>query len=353
MPQETLLTLIRERIRQNGALSVADYMALALSHPEYGYYMRKDPLGAQGDFTTAPEISQVFGELAGLWLCEQWRKLGKPQAALAELGPGRGTLMNDILRATRNIPGFHDALSVHMVETSPALQQKQWKALAGKHPAIQWHASVAELPDKPLLLVANEFFDALPIQQFICDDDGWHERAVGLDANGELCLTVKTLALPFPEGKKGDIRERSSASEAIVQAVSRHIARSSGAALIVDYGYTGGTRGDTWQAMKDHQYHDPLADPGSADLTAHVDFDRLAQVAATEGVETYGAIPQGMFLGRLGAVPRAVALCERAEESQQLEILAGVERLVSPDMMGDLFKVLCIVPAAYGKPEGF
>lgn len=351
--QPGLEAVIRTRIAQEGAISIAEYMALCLSHPEYGYYMRKDPLGVFGDFTTAPEISQIFGELTGLWLCEQWRIMGKPRAALVELGPGRGTLMADMLRITRAIPGFHDAVSVHLVETSPALKQKQWNALAGKHTSIEWHENIATLPDQPWLLTANEFFDALPIHQYTQTPQGWCERMVGLDAKGRFCFALKTLPLSPALKEDGIIYEHSPAAEAITVAISKHIKSSGGAALIFDYGYTSGTRGDTLQALKNHRYHDPLQEPGEADITAHVDFRFLQTVAISAGAGAFGPLPQGVFLEALGARMRALRLCEKAGDAQKASVIAGLERLLSPDQMGDLFKVLCITPLDYPKPEGF
>lgn len=363
-----LETLLKERIRAQGPISVADYMALALAHPEYGYYRRADPLGAQGDFITAPEISQVFGEIIGAWLAQQWILMGKPKAIVAELGPGRGTLMSDALRATKNIAGFHDAISVHLVETSPALKQKQWQALGGKHPHLHWHEQVKELPKLPLLLVANEFFDALPVRQFIPSPGrgkgaarseaggGYRERMITLDSQGHLqfsmvpCLTTPSLPSPRPGEGFFEICEP---GLAVMQQLAAHIVAHNGATLIIDYGYTQGSRGDTLQAVKQHRYHDVLKDPGTADLTAHVDFAALAQVAHEAGAAVYGPMPQGIFLHALGAPLRIAKLCERATPEQKSAMLSALERLTSHDQMGDLFKVLCVTHPNHPRPEAF
>jgi NADH dehydrogenase [ubiquinone] 1 alpha subcomplex assembly factor 7 len=355
MPLETLL---KERIRAQGPISVSDYMALALTHPTYGYYVRKDPLGVQGDFITAPEISQVFGELIGAWMAAQWLRMGKPEAALVELGPGRGTLMADCLRATKHVPEFHDSVSVHLVEISPALKEKQWQALAGKHRDLNWHMSIEELPEKPLFAIANEFFDALPIRQFICDAGKYSERMIGLDDKGNLqFMTLPTDALPpiLPASLKTakTIYEYNEAAMAVTDTLARHIAALGGAALVIDYGYSGGSQGDTLQTVREHQYQDVLIDPGTADLTAHVDFDALADAAQEAGASVFGPVPQGAFLMRLGALSRLQKLCEKVSAAQKSAMISALERLTSPEQMGELFKVLCIAHPAHPTPEGF
>jgi NADH dehydrogenase [ubiquinone] 1 alpha subcomplex assembly factor 7 len=336
MPQNPLAELIQKRIAARGPIGVAEYMELALAHPEYGYYMRKDPLGVSGDFTTAPEISQVFGELVGVWLAQQWMGIGKPECALVELGPGRGTLMNDLLRATKHIQGFHDAISVHLVETSPVLQQKQWTLLANKHPRISWHKEFSEIPQKSLLLVANEFFDALPVRQFI----GNEERKIGMSDRG----------LAWIPASAEVTKEVCEPAQAIMGEIAMRIATYNGAALIIDYGYAEGS-GDTLQALRDHQYHDPLADPGLADLTAHVDFAALKKAA--ESVLTYGPVPQGAFLMHMGVAERTSMLAQNADDAQVKELYAGVRRLTDPKHMGELFKVLCVVANHMPKSEIF
>lgn len=338
--------IIKVLIAAKGCISVAEYMELALSHPEYGYYMRRDPLGAEGDFTTAPEISQVFGEIIGAWLAHRWQLMGAPQdIALVELGAGRGTLMADILRATKNAKAkngnakngksFHEAISVHLVEISPALRQKQWKALVGKHPRLEWHDSIDTLPEKPLLLVANEFFDALPIRQFVGDK----ERMIGIGKNGDLQFVPEK----SPEDiKADDIRETCPPAVEIMARIARRIKEQGGAAIIIDYGYTGGSRGDTLQAMKNHSYHSVLADAGAADITAHVDFDALAEAARGVGVKVEEIMPQGAFLMRMGAGERTTMLCQTANHEQQKSLISGLKRLADPEQMGSLFKVLIL-----------
>ena len=337
-----LEAIIRERIAEKGFMTVAEYMGLALAHPEFGYYMKKDPLGKAGDFTTAPEISQIFGELAGAFLAQQWRIMGEPAATLVELGPGRGTLMADALRITRHVEGFHSSISVQMVETSPALRARQQEALHGQHPEISWHDTL-ELPPKPVLLIANEFFDALPIRQFVSQGKEISERMV----------VVKDGKLAFSPEDAPVISERCQSALDIVSRISRHIATHGGVALIVDYGYLGGARADTLQAMKNHEYHDVLADPGDADITAHVDFNALKEAAKNGGAAVYGVITQGMFFTRLGALVRAQMLCKKASEEQKEAIMSGVTRLLAPEQMGDLFKVMCIAGVRHPKPEGF
>lgn len=334
MPLEEL---IKERIRKHGPLSVADYMAMCLTHPEFGYYMRRDPLGVAGDFTTAPEISQIFGELVGMWLAAQWQKQGKPGAILVEFGPGRGTLMADLLRATKKVGGFHEAISVHLVEASPVLKQKQWQALAGKHSTINWHESIESLPDAPIFFIANEFFDALPVRQFI----NGKERMVGLE---------KEIFCFLP--KAGDITETSPESLDVMQKLASRVAKG-GAGLVVDYGYMGGSKGDSLQAMKKHGYTDVLDDPGEADITAHVDFDALAECAKKAGAEVYGALPQGKFLLQIGASQRLMNLCAAATDAQKKDLMSGFERLIAHEQMGELFKVLALIPTGAGRPEGF
>jgi NADH dehydrogenase [ubiquinone] 1 alpha subcomplex assembly factor 7 len=342
MPQNPLDEIIKAKIADAGPMTVAEYMQLALAYPEYGYYMRKDPLGAEGDFTTAPEISQVFGELVGAWLASQWLIMDKPECALVELGPGRGTLMNDILRATKHVSGFHDAVSVHLVETSPVLKQKQWQALARKHGDITWHEQFSDVPEMPLLLIANEFFDALPIRQFV--EDGTERMVSVMPAQAGI------KALCWTPAAAGVTKETCEPAEQIMRDIATRISTHSGAALIVDYGYAEG-HGDTLQAVREHQYSEVLKDPGMADLTAHVDFSALKKAA--EGCAVYGPVPQGAFLTRLGVAERIERLAHNASDDQVKELYAGVRRLTEPKQMGELFKVLGLCGKDMEKPEGF
>ncbi len=343
------------RIRAGGPLSLADYMAECLLHPVHGYYVSRDPLGAAGDFTTSPEISQMFGELIGLALAQCWLDQGRPAPfTLAELGPGRGTLMADLLRAARAVPGFLDAARIALVEASPALRAEQARRLGGHDP--QWFDVVSRLPEGPLFLVANEFFDALPIRQFVRSGAGWSERLVGL--RGEALAfglappaAVPALAHRLANTREGDVVEICPGAGPVMAQLATRIARHGGAALIVDY---GGWRslGDTFQALKGHRFADPLEDPGRADLTAHVDFEALARAAAEAGCAHGSLTPQGVFLERLGIAARAQALA-RALDGDRLEAhLAAYRRLTHPDEMGNLFKVLGLHPPGAAPPPG-
>lgn len=332
---------VRELIAIEGPITVERYMSLCLRH----YYAARDPLGADGDFTTAPEISQMFGELIGLWMLEVWNAMGRPNPVhLVELGPGRGTLMADLLRATKLLPDFGNAAQVHLVETSPALKQKQQAMLASSVLPLQWHERLEDVPEGPLLLIANEFFDALPIRQFTATERGWCERLVGLEDNrlifGLRNEPERSLGNPL---RIGDVLEWPAVSIDIMQELSRRLARGTGAALIIDYGYWGPAFGDTLQALKNHRYADPLADPGEADLTIHVDFHRLAQSAA-EGLQIHGLSTQGDFLQALGIDARASSLKKRATPVQASTIDAALARLTERGEkgMGDLFKVLAV-----------
>ena len=345
--------LIARRIAAEGPITVADYMTECLLHPEHGYYSTRDPLGAAGDFTTAPEISQIFGELTGLALAQAWRDQGRPAPfALAELGPGRGTLMADMLRATRAVPGFHAALQVHLVEASPALRDRQAATLADHAPA--WHHAAAELPGLPLFLVANEFFDALAVRQFIRAGEAWRERVIGL-CDGALAFglaapaRLAALEDRLADTAEGDLVELRAAADPIIAELGARIGAHGGAALIVDYG-DWGSRGDTLQAVRGHAPQDPLAAPGEADLTAHVDFRALARAAS---VPVAGPVGQGLLLERLGATERARALA-RGLAGEALEShVAAHRRLTHPGEMGTLFKAIALHPPDTAPPPGF
>lgn len=341
------------RIARTGPLSVADYMAECLLHPTDGYYATRDPLGTAGDFITAPEISQMFGEIIGLWLAQVWLDQGAPpDILLAELGPGRGTLMADALRATRAVPGFHAALRLHLVEASPVLAAAQAKALAPFAPVF--HRSVADLPEGRLLLIANEFFDALPIRQFQQADSGdWHERQIG--ASGDtliwgLAPTVPNATLADRPHRPGQIVETCAPAEAIAGEIGRRVAAHGGAALIIDYGEIE-SHGATFQAVQGHGYADPLADPGQADLTAHVAFGPIARAAGP--ARASALTPQGVFLERLGITARAHTLARRLEGATLASHIAAHRRLTHPEEMGTLFKVLALTPADAPHPPAF
>lgn len=326
-------------------MRVDEYMAECLLHPAHGYYTNRDPLGAAGDFTTAPEISQMFGELIGLALAQAWLDQGAPAPfTLAELGPGRGTLMADALRATRGVPGFHAAMDLALVEASPLLRDRQQAALAGFAP--RWADRVEDLPAAPLFLIANEFFDALPVRQVLRASAGWRERLVGL-ADGQLAfglgapMQVAALADRLADTGEGDMVETSGASRAIASQIATRIADHGGAALIVDYGEQR-SLGDSLQAVRTHAKVPPLTRPGEVDLTAHVDFGALAEAA--QGVVA-NLTRQGAFLERLGITARAQALAQALEPGATLDNhIAAHARLVDPGQMGDLFKVLGLTP---------
>lgn len=351
----SLKDLLIARIRAAGPITVGDYMTECLLHPEFGYYTTRDPLGRAGDFITAPEISQMFGELIGLSLAQSWMDQGCPAPfALAELGPGRGTLMVDLLRATRAVPGFHGAMQVYLVEASPHLRRVQAKTLAGYAPV--WIDQVDDLPDAPLYLVANEFFDALPVRQFLRDGAGWAERMVGVVAD-QLSFGQATpgpqpaLAHRLEDTQDGDLVEHCAAAGAVIENVSARIARRGGAALIIDYG-DWRSLGDTLQALKGHEAVEPLDMPGQADLTAHVDFEPLCQMARTAGCSHSKVTPQGVFLERLGITQRAQSLAQQQGNEALNDLIAAHRRLTHPEEMGNLFKVLGVYPADKTPPAG-
>jgi NADH dehydrogenase [ubiquinone] 1 alpha subcomplex assembly factor 7 len=349
--------VLRERllqlIRAEGPISVSRYMAEALLHPLLGYYTRGQGIGRAGDFVTAPEISQMFGELVGVWCVDAWTRLGQPAPfALVEFGPGRGTLLADLLRATARFPAFAQAARLHLVEASATLRGVQRAAIAPRE--AQWHDTLASLPALPTLAIANEFFDALPVRQFVRLADGWHERMVGLHPNGrDLAFVAAPDALPHPDlppGAPGQVVERSPAAMAVAAQLGRHLASHGGYALIVDYGHTDAEGGATLQAVRAHERADPLTDPGQADLTTLVDFPRLARAA---GVPAFGPVSQGALLQALGIVARADALKSRATPDQAAAVAAALHRLTAAEAMGTLFKALALAAPGLPAPAGF
>lgn len=335
-----LLDEIRATIAADGPMGVDQYMRLCLTHPDHGYYTTREVFGAAGDFITAPDISQIFGELIGAWLAQCWLQMGSPKrASLVEFGPGRGTLMRDALRATKSVPGFHAALSLHLVEVSPKLREAQRDALREAARPIFWHDDASDLPDLPTLLVANEFFDALPIRQFV---EGV-ERRVALDASGGLCFEPKGAVT-------SEICLEGLSAMADITAL---LHRTGGAGLVVDYGYAHGEAGDTLQAVQAHRPVDALAQPGMADLTAHVDFRLLAKVAQNGGVRALGPVGQGLFLERLGGEIRLNQLLRNATTEQADALVSGWRRLSAPAAMGSLFKALALVPPGWESVAGF
>ncbi len=348
-----LASLLVDRIREDGPISVADYMAECLLHPVHGYYTTRDPFGVAGDFTTAPEISQMFGELVGLALAQAWVDQGAPSPfTLAELGPGRGTLMADILRATLGVPGFHAAAQVTLIEASPVLRQTQQKTISRGHDlGLRWIEAAGDLPEQPLFLIANEFFDALPIHQHQFRNGLWHERLIGLK-EGRLAFglaergqaTAYTLAAH--QRDEGLIIEEGRIARFAMAQVHHRLHHHGGLALVIDYG-DWRSRGDTLQALRRHAFDDPLAHPGEADLTAHVDFEALALG------NPHHYTTQGAFLQRLGIEARADRLaCNLTGEALESH-LAALRRLTHPEEMGSLFKVLALTGATAPPPPGF
>ena len=353
-----LTPILRDMIAAHGPISLADYMAQALSHPEHGYYMAREPFGLRGDFITAPEISQIFGEMIGLWCVQSWMAMGGGPISLAELGPGRGTLMADLLRATRNMHGFHDAITIHMVETSPALAHVQYLRLRDQHPRIEWLDSLDQLPANRLLLVANEFFDALPIKQFVMTPEGMRERRVGWDAASESFTFVLSepglmLAKSGSVIAPGTVMEQSPTSRTAMRHLAQHLVAHGGAALVIDYGYLGDAHHDTLQALKAHAFHPVLSNPGEADITAHVDFETLRAIARDAGANVQGPANQGEFLIRLGAQLRLEMLLKQATPEQRDPLISGLQRLISPQSMGELFKVMAVTADARLETPGF
>jgi NADH dehydrogenase [ubiquinone] 1 alpha subcomplex assembly factor 7 len=341
---------IRLLIGSEGPISLSRFMALALGHPMHGYYMRREPFGRGGDFITAPEISQMFGELLGLWIGQCWLEAGRPAPFdLVEIGPGRGTLMADALRALVRVPDCLDA--------AERLREEQRALLAGRHPRLGWAASLGDVPScRPLFLLANEFLDALPIRQFQRRGGQWFERLVGLDAEGRFVLGLATDAAALggaaPEGAVIEVCED---ALAFGRALGARLASHGGAALIIDYGHAASGFGDTVQAMRGHAFTDPLADPGAVDITAHVDFQAFGAACRAGGGATHGPVTQADLLERLGIGARAAALGRQATPQQAEAVQSALQRLTArePRGMGGLFKALAVMPPGVPSPPGF
>ena len=360
-----LETEIRRRIAAAGPMPVSEYMALCLTDSTHGYYTTRDPLGARGDFITAPEVSQMFGELIGLWMAAVWKHMNEPASLrIIELGPGRGTMMRDALRATKVMPAFRAAVVLHLVEISPALQAQQECTFEQLPVPMFWHPTLMDVPAGPVIIVANEFFDALPVNQAVKTDHGWHERRIGIDPEGKLAFTVaadpiphfdRVLALAVREAAASSIFEWR--SDTVAMEMGRRIARDGGAALVIDYGHTKSAVGETLQAVGQHAYADPLTGPGTIDLTAHVDFQALAQAVEAMGVQSFGPIEQSEFLQRLGIEKRAETIKARAkaEGAHGFEIDAALARLIGRGRggMGMLFKAAAYAHPSVGVPPGF
>jgi NADH dehydrogenase [ubiquinone] 1 alpha subcomplex assembly factor 7 len=350
---------LAELIRRDGPIGVDRFMAAALGDPLYGYYITRDPLGAAGDFITAPEISQIFGEIIGLWCADQWQRMGCPDPVqLVELGPGRGTLMADLLRALAVVPKLRAALRLHLVETSPVLRASQRIRLAARHPDVSphWHDRFDTVPPGPLLLVANEFFDALPIRQWQRRAGVWHERRVGLDDAGNFAFTAgppTTPPLAPPPADEDAIFETAEPGLAIAEAIGRRLAACPGAALIIDYGHARTAAGETLQAVRRHKPVGLFDEPGEVDLTAHVDFEALAGALAGPGARCFGPVTQRHFLAANGAAQRVAALTRGKPEPEAAAIGHAAARLLDPAQMGSLFKVLAAISPDRPAPSGF
>ncbi|WP_343312440.1 class I SAM-dependent methyltransferase [Brucella sp. BE17] len=348
MPDTPLKDRLKRLIAATGPISVADYMATCLGDPEAGYYITRDPFGREGDFITAPEVSQMFGELIGIWAIGIWDALGRPtNAVICEIGPGRGTLMNDMLRTMAKLaPQLVASASIAMVETSPRLADLQKQKLSQSSASIGWFERFTDIPDGPLILVANELFDAIPFRQFVKSGERFVERMIGLDKGGEFQFVsgaagIDPALLPenYAQAPEGTIFEAAPARTALMQEVARHIIEQRGAALAIDYGHLRSGFGDTLQAMIKHDYDDVFAHPGIADLTSHVDFDVLERTARGHGCKTR-TMTQGEFLLAMGLIDRAGRLGSGRDSAFQEKIRNDVERLAAPDQMGTLFKVL-------------
>ncbi len=346
--------LIRDRIAKNGPIPVSKYMELALAHPEHGYYMAKEPFGAGGDFITAPEISQVFGELIGLWSAVAWQQMNRPVPInIIECGPGRGTLMKDYLRAADMVPDFRHAIDLHLVEISPALREVQNATLEGETP--QWHNAPEGIPVGPTILIANEFLDALPICQLEKTHNGWSERLVGTDGEkfhflpGDIAEdTADIVPGSLKDAPERSIFEYSPEILSFADTLSRRLAVAPGYALLIDYGHDRPGTADTLQAVREHAYHPALVDPGSADLTAHVDFAAVRECFLRNNTQVFGPVAQGDFLTSLGIHERTEILCQNAAAGQATTLRSATDRLIGANRMGTLFRVM--VAASDGLP---
>jgi NADH dehydrogenase [ubiquinone] 1 alpha subcomplex assembly factor 7 len=356
---DSLTAQLARRIAAGGPITVADYMAAALSDPDYGYYRRNDPLGAEGDFTTAPEISQLFGELIGAWLIDCWHRMGRPNPInLVELGPGRGTLMADVLRIGCALPDWMAAICLHLVEINPHLRELQAARLSAFNP--QWRDTLSDVPDGPILLVANEFLDAMPIRQLVLSGGAWRERLIGWSAEAGfhfvLSQTPSPLGILVPaelsSGPQGAVFELSPAAIGLTADIARRIVKWGGAALLIDYGRSRSDIGESLQALRKHRMVAALENPGEADLTAHVDFGAVSRVAAEGGATILGPTTQEGFLRKIGIVERAERLKSHATPNQATAIDTALHRLIDPSAMGTLFKVLGLASPGLA-PAGF
>ena len=356
-----LLSEIKKLIQSSGPMPVWRYMQLCLTHPRHGYYVSRDPLGREGDFTTAPEVSQMFGELLGLWAASVWRSMGSPSLIrLIELGPGRGTMMADALRALRVMPPLYQMLNIHLIEINPVLRDKQKAALQAAR-NVTWHDNIDEVPEGPSIIFANEYFDVLPIHQAVRQETGWHERVIVLGDDGKLAFGTAAEPLPRFElllprllraAPVGAVFEWRPDTE--IMKIASRVRDQNGAALIIDYGHVRSDAGDTFQAIARHSFTDPLKAPGQVDVTAHVDFQALAHAAEDMGARVHGPVTQGEFLKRLGIETRAVTLMAKASHEVSEDIAAALQRLTGTGRgaMGSMFKVLGVSGPQYPSLPG-
>jgi NADH dehydrogenase [ubiquinone] 1 alpha subcomplex assembly factor 7 len=348
----SLVERLKRRIRAFGPITLAEYMAAALTDPEEGYYRRRDPLGAAGDFVTAPEVSQMFGELLGAWAAVAWTQMARPDPVrLVELGPGRGTLMADALRATAAVEGFHRALRLHLVEVGERLIERQRAALGAWAPT--WHADLLDVPGGPAIVIANEFLDTLPIRQLVRQGNGWSERLVGIEADELVYVfgptAISALVPPdLADALPGTTVEVSPARIALVDHLARRLVAEGGVALLIDYGTPESRAGGTFQAIRAHKPWPPLSEPGTADVTSHVDFGEIARAARLAGAAVHGPIGQGAFLERIGIRPRAERLSER-----DAGVARALGRLIDLDEMGTLFQAIALAHPDLPVPAGF
>lgn len=339
-----LNAIIQNQIKRLGVISLSDFMSLALYHPEHGYYKKPNRIGATGDFITAPEISQAFGEIIALWFIDHWqRHFQGEQICFLELGPGRGTLLADILQTAKAFPDFEKALSLYCLETNPAhIDEIKTKLPDSEMTFIH---SPAEMPEAPLFFVANEFFDALPIKQYQFQKNHWHERMIGLSENDEMTFALRPHPLPLPrdiKAKENDILEINQSMISLAGSLFDHIKTFKGAGLIIDYGYEEQHMHSTLQAVRAHQKADIFDDIGETDLTTHIDFKALIDLAQKFDIQDFALTTQGDFLSQNGIFERAKILSKSLDDEAKETLSSQIKRLTDPDQMGELFKVFSV-----------
>lgn len=352
--------IIKQRILSHGPINVATFMELALNHPDHGYYVHATPIGSKGDFITAPEISQVFGECISIFAYHIFTQLGSPkEVALVELGPGRGSLMADLLNGSTNFKGFHSSLSIHLVEMNHHLKTEQAQKLERFHQPVSWHDSIDSLPtDRPLIIIANEFFDALPIHQYLYSNGGWVERFIDIDTINERFYFIN-MPCPSPPThlpsnlKEGMMLEYAPLAEAIMSTLCSLVATQHGSILVIDYGAPTQPGTNTLHAIKSHQAHGLFDDIGKADITAWVDFSLLQSLARQKLLNSFGPLPQSHFLSRLGILERTKSLMSNASQEEQLLLLSGTKRLLDPNLMGMVFQCFAATSSSITNPYGF